>query len=409
MQGGKKHADDGYLSHYLDVICPRYTAFYDEQMGINRAAGKSQSPTHVENMDALDVLALLLMKELGIESSDLCAARAYLSILIENEHLATPAQLSEKELLMLRDLLFSYFKGAEDMNEKGAQVLALIETKFAAGEFSQAKILLQIFETNIETRQNNERNLYYEEMIRRLDVVSQKGKRLSAAQSGAGSAPDADDDTVLKLFSVLEENDGVRFYLNLRSPEEMHRWETSLAVLPAETRDYIMDYIPVIRWRQLGSLPGPLLRQIGDHMTFEMLRRHVQQKLKMCYFLLLASGCTGYEWFIFSFSKWSQDIFHVDVREVFPMLHRSGIVDGMCLQEVLDVTTDRFYGRAMNEVSINTDTLEKAYRDTLKFIFTTDFSQVPAGYYNFGSFVLDNILPFTYENPVFAYRLHSMM
>ena len=221
IRGGREHVDDGYLSHYLNVICPRYTAFYDELMNVNHGAVKAGSEGYAGNaeMDALDILALLLLKELGVESTDLCAARAYLSILIENEHLATPTQLVEEELQVLRELLFSYFKGAEDMNEKGAQVLNLIERKFASGNFSQARILLQIFETNNETRQNNERNLYYEEMIRRLDAVPQKVKPLTPAQIEEGCSEHAEDEAVLRALHSVEETASCRFYLNLRAPE----------------------------------------------------------------------------------------------------------------------------------------------------------------------------------------------
>lgn len=406
MRGGKGSADEGYLSHYLDLICPRYTAFYDEQMRANQNDAPSQNP---DEKDALDILALLLMRELGIETTDLCASRAFLSILIENEHLATASQLTENELRLLRNLLFSYFKGAEDMNEKGAQVLELIERKFANGNFSQARILLQIFETNAETRQNNERNLYYEEMIRRLDTSVTRGKALSASRIAQGLDDNAQDHAVLNVFHEIEDSFNIRFFLNLRSPNELERWRTSLAVLPSEVRDYILDYIPVVRWRQLGTLHSSIIQQVGDHMTFEMLRRHVQQKMKMCYFMFLASGCTGYEWFIFAFARWSEKYFKVDIREVFPFLHRSGVVDGICLQESLDIATDRFYGRAMNEVSISSDTLETAYRSALKRIFKSDFTQIASGLYNFGSFILDEILPFDDEDPLFAYRLHSLM
>ena len=141
-----------------------------------------------------------------------------------------------------------------------------------------------------------------------------------------------------------------------------------------------------------------------------MLRRHVQQKLKMCYFILLASGTTGHEWFIFAFSEWSKKHFNVDVREVFPVLHRSGIVDGMCLQDILDMVIERFYSPAMNKLVIRPETLQKAYHETLKTLFSKiNFAQVPAGHYNFGDFLLDEILPFPYESPLFAFRLHCMM
>ena len=391
--------DSGYLSRFLDAAYPKYAVKYEAIIKRNEG----------ENIDALDVLAEIVLSEMGVDGADVSAMRAYLSILIENEHLPAQAQLSEAELTILRELLFCYFSGAENVNEKGAEVLSLIEKKFANGDFSQARILLQIFETNNETRQNNERNLFYEEMIMRLEAVSLKAKPISAHLAQEVMAENAPDDDVLRGLAAVDQNAGMRFCLFLRDPDEVDHWKRALSSLKPDVQEYLLDYIPVVRWRRLGSLTMPILTQLSQHMTFEMLRRHVQQKLRMCYFILLASGNTGFEWFIFAFSEWSLRCFNVDTREVFPMLHRGGIVDGMCLQEALDVVTERFYGPAMNQIAIQPDELNKAYRKALRFIFGTDFSQVSPGHYNFGDFVLDQLVEFKYDDPMFAYRLHAMM
>ena len=402
MRGSKSQPDDeGYLSRYLDMICPQYAAHYNEVM--------KDRPDDVE-LDALDVLANMLMSEMGITNGYGAAARAFLSILIENEHLPVSANLSPGELDALRELLFCYFNGAGDVNEKGAQVLALIEQKFSHGAFSQARILLQIFETNNETRLNNERNLFYEEMILRLDSMGAHGKSLPASLLSFDPAKNSDDTTVLNVLNDCEACSGASFYLYLRDPVEMADWQKAVSSLDETTQQYLLDYIPVVRWRRVGSVVGEDLRtQLGQHMTFEMLRRYVQQKIRMCYFILLASGSSGHEWFIFAFTEWSRKYFDVDVRDLFPFIHRSGIVDGICLQEILDMATDRFYGPAMNNLTIHPETLEEAYISALEFIAATDFTQVPEGHYNLGDFLLDAILPFEYEDSLLAYRMHAIM
>lgn len=400
MRGGKITSDDGYLGKYLDVICPQYVSRYQEIV----------SGAFNREVDGLDVLAHCLMQEIGVEDAEPSAARAYLSILIDNEHLPVKAQLNESELLTLRELLFCYFGGnTEEINARGSQVLSLIEKKFSSGEFSQAKILLQIFETNVETRQNNERNLYYEEMIMRLENIQPRSKSISQNIISTALQSNATDAEVLRAFSACEQQAGIRFCLYLRDSREYEKWETSLSSLNADARSYLLDYIPIVRWRRLGTLDEPLLSQFGRHVTVEMLKRHVQQKLRMCYFILLASGNTGFEWFIFAFTKWSKEHFDVDVCEVFPMLHRSGVMEGMCLQDALDAVTDKFYGSSISAFSIQQETLEQAYRGALKYIFQTDMGVIPSGHYNFGDFILDGILPFEYADPLFAYRLHVMM
>ena len=391
--------EDGVLGNYLDAVCAKFAQEY-------QARAKGSDPLE---LDALDVFAEMLMNEMGLKSVELAAARAYLSILIENEHLPVSGQLTATELTTLRDLLFCYFSGSQDVNEKGNQVLSLIEKKFSTGQFAQARILLQIFETNNETRLNNERNLYYEEMIMRLDSTPSGAKSLTNAVLSDVPESPSDDSKVSKIIRACEQAANIEFFLYLRDQNELNKWQQALKPLPTSVQDYLLDYVPVIRWRRFGSLSESMRSQIGRHMTFEMLRQHVQQKLRMAYFLLLASGNTGYEWFIFSFTEWSKKHFNVDVREVFPVLHRSGIVDGICLQEVLDLIIEKFYGPAMNNITIQQENLDKAYLDAVRFIAFSDLSQVPSGKYNFGDFLLDNILPFHYENPMFAYRLHAMM
>ena len=402
MRGNKVSSDDeGYLSHYLDIICPQFAAHYIDVM---------QSKPADAEIDALDVLANMLMSEMGISNGYGAAARAFLSILIENEHLPVRAHLSPSELNALRELLFCYFNGAGDVNEKGSLVLGLIEQKFSHGDFSQARILLQIFETNNETRLNNERNLYYEEMILRLDSVGNRAKSLPDSLLSFDPEIASDDATVLQVLNDCESCAGASFYLFLRDPVEMTRWQEALTPLDPSVQQYLLDFIPVVRWRKVGSITSEDLRtQLGRHMTFEMLRRHVQQKIRMCYFILLASGSTGHEWFIFAFTEWSRKHFGVDIRELFPFIHRSGIVDNICLQDILDMATDRFYGPAMNNLSIHPKALEDAYISALDFIAATDFTQVPPGNYNLGDFLLDVILKFEYEEPLLAYRTHAIM
>ncbi len=398
VTGGKKAATNrSCLGAALDKVCPRFSSVYAEQKEAN------------EVVDALDILSNMVMQEMQPGNIDTAAARAYLSILIENEHLPIAHQLSENDLECLKQLFMGYFCKSEDVNAKGAQVLSLIERKFGSGEFSQARILLQIFETNEETRLNNERNLYYEEMISRLDMAFLRYKGISHVMVDAAVQEDASDEVVLKALSAIERENDAHFCLYLIDQNENAQWQKALESIEAEVKDYITEYIPVIHWYPLGQLSESIESQIGRHMTFDMLRRHVQNKLRMCYFLLLASGNTGYEWFIFAFTEWSRIVFGVDVREVLPMLHRCSVVESMCFQEVLDVVTDRFYGPAMNRVTMTTEDLDVAYRKVVKRLLANDAVDIPKGNYCFGDFILDELLPFKYEDASFAFRLYNMM
>lgn len=388
-----------FLEGCLERIRPRLFEHFQKSLAENPAA------------DSLDVFSLFIVEDLlKGESCEAAAARAFFSVLLENEHLPLGQQLTDSELTLLRDLLMGYFRGNDNINEKGAEVLALIERKFLRGEFSQARILLQIFETDEETRQNNERNLFYEEMITRLALPVSNAKGLNAQLISKLEEDDFQDELVTELSTALQEGSDLHFCLFLKDKLEIAKWREQFVQLPENAASCISDYVPVARWRSLGSLKEESINsQVQRHMTFEMLRRHVQLKLRMCYFILLASGKTGVEWFIFSFSKWSREHFDVDAREVLPFVHRSSVMDGLCLQEVLDIAVDRFYGPSLNKINITKEQSESAWRSILQSLATTPFHNIPRGYYNFGDFILDKLLAFEYVDPLFAFKLYLLM
>ncbi|MFA5625332.1 MAG: hypothetical protein WC966_09825 [Bradymonadales bacterium] len=361
--------------------------------------------------DCLDLLSLFIVEDLlKGESCEPAAARAFFSVLLENEHLPLGQQLSDAELTLLRDLLMGYFKGNDNVNEKGAEVLSLIERKFMRGEFSQARILLQIFETDEETRQNNERNLFYEEMITRLSLASSNAKGLPSSVLAKFDEEDFEDAAVNEMSQSLANESDLRFCLFLKDQAELAKWHAQFERLQESSASCISDYVPVARWRRLGTLKDESISsQVQRHMTFEMLRRHVQLKLRMCYFLLLASGKTGVEWFIFSFSEWSLKHFNVEAREVLPFVHRSSVMEGLCLQEVMDIAVDRFFGPSLNKVNITKEQSESAWRATVRKLSKTHFASIPRGYYNLGDFILDELLPFEHVDPLLAYKLYLLM
>ena len=63
----------------------------------------------------------------------------------------------------------------------------------------------------------------------------------------------------------------------------------------------------------------------------------------------------------------------------------------------------------MNRVTMTPDDLVTAYKKVIQRLLSNDASDIPRGSYSFGDFVLDELLPFRYENPSFAFRLYKMM
>ncbi|MBH22926.1 MAG: hypothetical protein CMH57_00435 [Myxococcales bacterium] len=98
------------------------------------------------------------------------AGRAYLGLLLENDRLPRGEQLTLEELTLPRGLLIDFFSGEVNIQGRAQEVLSLVERKFSQRAFKQATILLQLFETDQSTRMQNERKLFYEDMIQRLGI-----------------------------------------------------------------------------------------------------------------------------------------------------------------------------------------------------------------------------------------------
>lgn len=130
--------------------------------------------------DPLAVLIAHILREDNTQRNDLAATlanepllragRAYLGLLLENDRLPRGEQLTLEELTLPRGLLVDFFGGSVDIQTRAQEVLSLVERKFSQRAFKQATILLQLFETDQATRMQNERKLFYEDMIQRLGI-----------------------------------------------------------------------------------------------------------------------------------------------------------------------------------------------------------------------------------------------
>lgn len=402
VMGGIKPAEakSSYFSRYIERNISKFPGRYEEAVRNGQSA------------DAIDILAQLVLADL-IPSyrNDSAMARAYFSILRDNDHLPMPLQLNESELTLLRDLLSEFFQGSPSFNSKGSEVLALIEKKFSSGLFSQARLLLQIFEADEETKLNNERNLFYEEMITRLSSQHAMCRNVAETSLEAMAKDEWDEEDIIREIRALASERDLNLLVFLKDKKEEQNCRAALAGVPNDVQEYLLSFVPVERWRLLGSLKdetifSQVFRQIQYPVT---VRNFIQAKLKMCYFLLLASGNTGAEWFIFAFTKWCKTVFDVDVLDLLPFVHKSGIVDSICLHEVLEIAMDRFFAPKLSQMSFDEKNVEDAVKKALKRIASLDLSTVPTGQFNFPALVLDELMPFEYEEPAFAFRLFEIM
>jgi len=365
--------------------------------------------------DPVEALAETIMEKV-VESGTPAnpqAGRAYFSVLVENDRLPAGAQLDESELGLLRDLLVEYFSGNETVRDRANEVLALIERKFSEGAFTQARILLQIFETDVETKLNNERNLFYEDMIMRLGIRRRHEvpteERDGFRETAAALEP-TDDEVIKELLSRLAHEYYVHFCLDIRSAEATKEWARFGEVVDESMRDRLLKYVPPLRWRSPFLVAGEsVIEMATNHLQPEATERYVQRLIKMCYFLLLASGDTGFESYIYSLLAWSRDEVNVDVKRLLPFIHRRSVLDEIGLQETLDEVYQDFYAATLaKRLDGSREKIEGAWRGFLKELSTMDLNDIPPGHYDLGGFLLDQLLGFKQPDPYFSFKLYRL-
>lgn len=388
-----------------------------------RVAARLNSET-----DPLELLAREVMREVvGVGgaaagrnfdaggSNNAQAARAFFSVLVENDRLPAGEQLDEGELTLLKNLLVEYFSGADAVRARANEVLALIERKFSQGAFTQARILLQIFETDGETRLNNERNLFYEDMIMRLGTRRRHeipDLERDQIRSTLAELRIAQDDEVKKALVWLGREYYVHLCLAVRDPAQVEIWGTLAQKANTEAAERLLRYVPPRRWRSPASLPTlDTLAASERHLSDEVVKHHVQRLLKMCYFLLLASGDTGYEAFIYSFLDWSRQVLGIEAKNLLPVIHRRSVLDEVGLQETLDAVFEEHYALPLAERvqgSSQFKSLENAWNALFARLARLDINDVPPGHYDVGGFLLDELLDFEQPEPYFGFKLYRL-
>jgi len=365
--------------------------------------------------DPLEVLAQALMRKVVGKGEEVNpqAARAFFSVLAENDRLPLGEQLNITEIELLQHLLVEYFSGMESVRARANEVLGLIERKFSQGAFTQARILLQIFETDAETRLNNERNLFYEDMIMRLGVRRRHEVPEEERDDLQGRFFEimADEDAeVRNALKTMADDYYVTFCLSLRDPAQTDKWQPVLDAVNADARTRLANYIPPKRWRHPSTLPHcMLLDMTRAHLEDDAPKRHIQRMLRMCYFLLLASGDTGFEHFIYSFLDWSRDKLGVEGKSVLPIIHRRSVLDEVSLQETLDDVWNEHYAEKMKTFVDRTDNgLQSAWNGLLSRFSMLDINEIPPGHYDLGGFLIDELLGFRQPSTYFGFKLFRL-
>ena len=379
----------------------------------------------VDRTDELEGLAELIEEE-GLDDSDddgrprvddqevLQAGRVYLAMLIENDRLPVDLQLSAQEADMARELLLGYFAGTGDFEARAKGLLEKIEQKFGKGYFSQARILLQLFQTDRATRTNNDRNIFYEDMILRLGIRrkhplaaslhEEAEQRLRTCSQDLGSCEEH--------LSWMAEHLFIKFHLFSRHAGEVARWREACALSsrPGAT-EHLLRYLPPRRWRptgRFGDLGLPEL--LRDHVTRETARRYVTSQIKTCYFVLRAVGDTGLEGYLDSFFDWSDQRFGVNGTTALPWIYRRVMSEDEPIQTIFSDVYDEHYRRRVDSIvdEFDDEALDRALLEALENLSNSNFDEIAPGNYDLGGMVFDRLFQIRYPYPEFAFKLHRL-
>lgn len=344
------------------------------------------------------------------------AGRVFLGMLIENDRLPPELQLGVEEILLARDLLMSYFMGQNNFEGRAQKLLKIVEQKFSEGFFSQARILLQLFQTDQKTRVRNDRNIFYEDMIQRFgirrkrpvskDIQDEYDEMLKRHEEN-GPTPE-DDDEYLRW---VEDHLYIKTHLFLRQQEHVKTWQrlSALSTVPNATEN-LLRYLPPKRWRPHYTQDVSLQDLATYHINNDTLLSYCSSQMHTCYFVLRAVGDTGLEPFLDTFFDWTSSQFDLNGTVFLPELYRRSMGDADPMRVIFQDLYDRYMRQSAEQTLKDLDAqdikdaLAKAVAQMRKY----NVNDIAPGNYNLGGLIYDQLLGITYPTPEFAMKVHRL-
>lgn len=345
------------------------------------------------------------------------AGRVFLGMLIENDRLPLDLQINTEEIALARELLVGYFVGNKDFERKAQQLLRVVERKFSEGQFSQARILLQLFQTDRMTRIKNDRNIFYEDMIQRLGIR----RRHAVADDVLGEFAQIDSDAASAPIDVaqwLESNLFIKLHLFTRDRSAVERWGrlAGITTLPGGA-DNLLKYVPPRRWRTYydahddAAVAQQYARDaIRQHVNSDTLANYVSNQMRTCYFVLRAVGDTGLEGYLDTFFDWISEAFEFNATVFLPEVYRRSMGEIDTMKSVFQDIYDRMLRQRVEAklASFSDEEIHAALGAAIAHIHSCELNEIPPGNYDLGGFVFDQLFGVTYPVPEFAFKVHRL-
>ena len=340
------------------------------------------------------------------------AVTAYLQLLLDNDGLPPDGQLGDEDLATTRTLLLSAAIGSDSTATESERVLSLLEEKFNSGKFTQASLLLRLFETTTVRERNNERTLFYEEMFSRFGVIrlNRIPGNLCRKYRDALQKRTSPSEGILDAAVWLKQNAGVHLSVAVRDPGDIDTWSRLFRLASGDVAAY-QDLIPPRRWRNVSEFADlGVIPAITNQLEGGALLAYFGHLLKVCYFIVLVTGKTGFEPFIKTYFDWVESHFDVVGTNLLPGLHYETTVGerslGDAVEEILTEKMMPAAGRIRE--TLDEATLEAALEALLEDLIPLDPNEIPPGDYDLGGLVLDRATGLDVIDPVALFRIHRI-
>ncbi|MBN1946285.1 MAG: hypothetical protein JW797_11465 [Bradymonadales bacterium] len=340
--------------------------------------------------------------------------KTYLTLLCDNDILPPSCQLTREEVGLTWRLLKSFTRSDEATPKHFDSVLGLLEEKFQSGKYSQANLLLRLFETTEARRRNNERTLFYEQMITRFGAHRTEPLPKSLHKRFRQKLANLHEPAVLILAAAewLHANVNVNLDIPLRDTEEYLAWQEVLKLSTQSTDHHeTLDILAPARLRDVTEiadtdLPGRLQKLVNT----DTLHQYVAQLLRCCYFVVLVTGKTGFEPFIKSFLHWVEHNLDYPGTRLLPELHRRTTVGDEGLELAITDIVKTHLGKPIEALRQRLDysCIDAAIAALAQELEKLPLNMLAPGEYDLFGLVLDRATRIEIEDPSILLRIHRI-
>jgi len=335
-------------------------------------------------------------------------ARAYLELISDAIALAPSHQLSGDDLLSARKVLAGFFLGHPDIESDARELLRYIDRQFAAGHLNQARLLLDLFDTDLRTRKSNERNLFFEASIQslmatRTQEIDPNAPPYDVAFAESMTSP---GHGFAQLARWLADHANVRLHLWNRSQENIDAWTSLCDDASRDTMREILRVVAPWQWRLVANA-ADLRSEASNHIGFVGLRAYLMHLIGLVYCVIAPiPGRRGFEPNALRIIQWIGDHFDCVPTRILPDLHRRYMIEDHRLQDALGAIYTAYlssssFGSGFFSPEATFDALVNVHRS----FEGVDPNQIPDGDYDLGALIFGQLVELPVVAPEDALRL----